>query len=132
MNYSSKYIAALGRLALAAIFLASGIQKLLTPEQTQSYIASANIPQPFIAYWASTAVEVLGGLSVALGFAPRIGALVLAVFSVAAAIIFHTNFGDQNQMIHFMKDIAIAGGLLQVVAFGSGGLAIANNGSRDV
>jgi putative oxidoreductase len=132
MSYSSKYIAALGRLALAAIFLASGIQKLITPEQTQSYIASANIPQPFVAYWASAAVEVLGGLAVALGVATRVGAFVLAAFCIAAALIFHTNFGDQNQMIHFMKDIAIAGGLLQVVAFGSGGFGLGNETSQEV
>jgi putative oxidoreductase len=53
-------------------------------------------------------------------------ASVLAVFTVLAAVIFHSAFGDQNQMIHFLKNIAIAGGLLQVVAFGAGGFSLDN------
>ena len=60
-------------------------------------------------------------------FATRGAALVLAGFSVAAAITFHNNFGDPNQIVHFMKNIAIAGGMLQVVAFGPGGFALGNN-----
>ena len=121
---SVNYISAVGRLLMAAIFLASGFHKLLTPEQTQAYIASANIPQPVAAYWATVAVEVIGGACLALGLATRFAALVLAVFSLAAAAFFHTNFADQNQFTNFMKNLAMAGGLLQVVAFGSGGLAI--------
>jgi len=121
MNASASYTAAIGRLLLAAIFLASGFQKILTPEQTQAYIISAGLPQPVALYWASTAVEILGGLGLALGFMRRFAALALTVFTLAAAALFHLHFGDQNQIIHFMKDIAIAGGLLQVVAFGSDG-----------
>ncbi len=69
-------------------------------------------------------MELIGGTFLVLGLATRFAAVVLAVFTLAAAVFFHTNFTDQNQFIHFMKNLAIAGGLLQAVAFGSGGLAI--------
>ncbi len=121
---SVNYIAALGRLMMAAIFLASGFNKLLTPEQTQTYFTALHMPQPVAVYWIATAVEVIGGVCLALGLATRYAALALAVFTLAAAAAAHSNFSDQNQFIHFMKNLAIAGGLLQVFAFGSGGLAI--------
>jgi putative oxidoreductase len=124
MTASVNYVSAIGRLMMAAIFLSSGFHKLLAPEQTQAYIASADLPSPMIAYWGATAIEVIGGLCLLLGLATRAAALVLAGFSVLAAVLFHTKFADPNQFIHFMKNIAIAGGLLQVVAFGAGGLAI--------
>ena len=126
MNNSANYTAALGRLLLAGIFLASGFQKVLTPEQTQAYIVSSSIPQAMAvyAYWTAVTVELLGGLCLVLGFATGLAALILAAFTIAAAIAFHNNFGDQNQLIHFMKNLAIAGGLLQVTAFGSGGVAV--------
>ena len=59
-----------------------------------------------------------------VGFQTRWSALVLAAFTIAAALAFHHAFGDQNQMIHFLKNIAIAGGLLQVTAFGAGSFSI--------
>jgi putative oxidoreductase len=109
---------------MAAIFLASGFHKLLTPAETQAYIASAGLPNPVAVYWATAAVELIGGTFLVLGLATRFAALALAGFTLAAAVIFHTHFTDQNQFVHFMKNVALAGGLLQVVAFGSGGLAI--------
>ena len=121
MNASASYTAAIGRLFLAAIFLASGFQKILTPEQTQATITLAGLPQPVALYWASTAVEILGGLGLALGFMRQLAALTLALFSLAAAVLFHLHVGSQNEIINFMKDIAIAGGLLQVVAHESNG-----------
>lgn len=128
MTFSSNYTASLGRLMIAAIFLASGFQKILTPEQTQQYITAAGLPQPVAAYWAAVAIELIGGLALILGFGIRFAALVLAVFSLTAAAFFHTHFSDQNQVVNFLKNIAIAGGLLQVVAFGSGGASFSRNG----
>jgi len=58
-----------------------------------------------------------------LGFQAKPVAAVLALFSVAAAILFHNNLADQNQVIHFIKNVAIAGGLLQVAAAGAGRLS---------
>jgi putative oxidoreductase len=120
----ANYVAALGRLLMAAIFLWSGFHKFQSPAETQAYIASANLPMPAVAYWVATAVEIIGGICLVLGLATRPAALILAGYTLAAAAFFHAKFGDQNQFIHFMKNLAITGGLLQVVAFGSGGLAI--------
>jgi putative oxidoreductase len=124
---SSKYLAALGRIMIAAIFLVSGVQKVLGPEQTQQYIASAGLPQPVVLYWATVAVEILGGLALVFGVQTRLAALLLTGFTVLAAVIFHRDFANQIQFLMFMKDIAIAGGLLQIVAFGSGGLGLARH-----
>ena len=73
-----------------------------------------------LVYWATVAIELIGGLCLLLGFFTRFWAYVLAIFSVAAAIALHTKFSDPNQLFNFLKDVAIAGGLLQVAAFGTG------------
>ena len=117
-------MAATGRVLLAAIFLISGFGKLADPAGTQGYIAAAGLPLPILAYLAAVAVEVGGGLLLIVGYQTRLVALALAVFSVVAAFGFHHNFADMNQMIHFLKNIAMAGGLLQVVAFGAGAFSL--------
>ena len=117
-------IPAFGRLLMAVIFLLSGVGKIFAPEATQAYIAAAGLPLPVVAYAITLLVEVGGGLLLLLGYQTRYAALGLAVFTAAAAIGFHHNFADQNQMIHFLKNLAIAGGLLQVVAFGAGGFSL--------
>jgi putative oxidoreductase len=71
-----------------------------------------------------------GRLLLVAGFRVRIAATALALFSLATAMSFHTNFADQNQMIHFLKDVMIAGGLLQIAAFGAGALSIDNRGAN--
>ncbi|MGO4711373.1 DoxX family protein [Bradyrhizobium sp. 2TAF24] len=118
------YVPALGRLLLAAIFLLSGVGKVFAPGATQGYIAAAGLPAPFLAYLVAVAVEVVGGALLVLGYQTRAVALVLAVFTLATAFGFHHNFAEQNQMIHFMKNLAITGGLLQVVAFGAGAFSL--------
>ena len=70
------------------------------------------------------AVEVLGSSLLVAGVRTRFVAAGMAVFSLATALTFHRNFADQNQMIHFMKNIAIMGGLLQVVAYGGGKFSV--------
>lgn len=112
--------AILGRLALALIFILSGLGKLAAPDATLGYIASAGLPFAAVVLWSAIAVELGGGVALVLGVGARIAAIALAGFSLLAAVFFHAQFGDQNQMIHFMKSIAIAGGMLQVAAFGPG------------
>jgi putative oxidoreductase len=114
------------RVLLASLFLASGLGKLAAPAATQGYIASVGAPFPLIAYAIAVIVEVVGGALLLVGFHTRAVALVLAVFTIAAGAIFHNNFADQMQMIMFMKNLAIAGGLLHVVVFGAGGFSIDN------
>jgi putative oxidoreductase len=76
------------------------------------------------AYLLAIVVEVGGGILLVLGFQTRIVALVIANFTVVSALFFHCDFADQNQMIHFLKNIAMAGGLLQVFAFGAGAFSL--------
>src|SRR5262249_50761596 len=83
---------------------------IAAPAMTQAYIASAGLPAPMLAYAATIAVEVGGGVLLLIGYQARIVALALAAFTLVAAVAFHANFGDQNQMIHFLKNVAIAGG----------------------
>jgi len=114
----------IGRLLLAAIFLLSGVNKVFAPGPTQAYIASAGLPVPLLAYIVALVVEIGGGILLLIGYQARWAALALALFTVVAAFGFHSNFADQNQMIHFLKNLALAGGLLQVFAFGPGALSL--------
>lgn len=114
----------IGRFLLGAIFLMSGVNKLLGPAGAQAYIAKAGLPAPMLAYWVAVAVEIIGPILLIIGFKARWAALVLAAFTLATALGFHTNFADQNQMIHFMKNLALAGGLLMVFAYGPGSISV--------
>jgi putative oxidoreductase len=113
-----------GRILLAAIFVLSGVGKIFAAEATLGYITAAGLPFPQLALLGAVALEIGGGLALAVGYQTRLAALALAVFSVIAALIFHGAIGDQNQFIHLLKNFAIAGGLLQVVAFGAGTLSL--------
>jgi putative oxidoreductase len=115
---------ALGRVLLATIFIGSGLGKIAAPSMTLAYISAAGLPLPYVAYALSIAIEVGCGILLVLGLHTRTVALILAGFCVVTAVSFHTNFADQNQMIHFLKNVAIAGGLLQVVTFGPGALSL--------
>ncbi|WP_460105489.1 DoxX family protein [Pseudomonas sp. S3_H06] len=109
-----------GRVLLSAIFLLSGISKISAPAGMIGYIESVGLPFPTLALALAIFVEVAGGVALILGYRTRLVAAALAVFSIATALVFHSQLGDQNQFIHFFKNIAMAGGLLQVVAFGAG------------
>jgi putative oxidoreductase len=117
-------IAAAGRLLLAILFLLSGMSKLAAPAATIGYIASAGLPFPFLGYVVALAVELGCSLLLLAGFHARVAAAVMAAFTIAAALIFHSNFAEQNELVHVLKNIALAGGLLQVVAFGAGAFSL--------
>jgi len=115
---------AIGRVLLAAIFIFSGIGKALAPSGAIGYIESVGLPFATLGLAAAIAIELGGGVMLALGIRTRLVAAVLAAFSVVTALVFHNALGDQNQLIHFLKNIAMAGGLLQVVAFGAGAYSL--------
>jgi putative oxidoreductase len=117
-------VALAGRVLIGVLFLMSGLGKLAAPAATQAFIASVHLPAPLAAYWVAVAVEVGGSLLLIVGVRARAVSAGMAVFTLATALSFHNNFADQNQMIHFMKNIAIIGGLLQVTAFGAGRLSV--------
>ena len=124
MNTQLRYLPIVGRLALASLFLFSGLGKLAAPAATQGYIASVGLPLPVLSYLLAVAVELGGGTLLVLGYRTRAVAAIMTVFTLATAFAFHHAFGDQNQLMHFLKNISIAGGLLQVVAFGGGEISL--------
>ena len=124
LSKQSSYIAFAGRFLMALIFLISGAGKIATPAATLNYIASAGLPLPALGYLIAIAVELGGGTLLVVGFQTRIVASVMTAFTIATAFSFHHDFADQNQMIHFLKNFAIAGGLIQIVAFVAGAFSI--------
>ena len=128
-NSAQSVLPLIGRILLAVLFLLSGLSKLGNPAGTQGYIASVGLPFPVLAFVISAVVEIGGGALLLIGYRTRLAAAALAIFTVAAAVFFHHAFGDQNQMIHFMKNLAITGGLLQVIAFGAGAFSLDNRRS---
>jgi putative oxidoreductase len=116
----------IGRILLAVLFILSGVSKLADPAGTQGYIASVGLPLPLLAYIVGLVVEIGGGAMLLVGYRTRVAAIALALYTVVAAVFFHHAFGDQNQFIHFMKNLAITGGLLQVAAFGAGAFSVDN------
>jgi putative oxidoreductase len=123
---ASRYFPFAGRLLIGLPFAMSGFGKLTAAGPTRQMITAAGLPFPLLALAVAIVVELGGGLSLIAGFPTRFVAAALAVFSIAAALSFHTNFADQNQIIHFLKDVMIAGGLLQIVAFGAGAFSVDN------
>jgi putative oxidoreductase len=110
---------ALGRLLICYIFIMSGYGKIGAPDGTIGYIAAHGLPLPSVAYALSVIAELGGGILLLLGLLTRPVALVLAVFCLITAFVFH-GFGDMNSAIHAMKNIAMTGGFLYVAAYGAG------------
>ena len=123
---STRYLAFAGRLLIGVPFAMSGLSKLAAYGATTAMIGAVGLSVPPLAFAVAVAVELGGGLLLIAGFQTRIVAIALALFSLATALSFHSNFADQNQMIHFLKNVMMAGGLLQIVAFGAGSLSIDN------
>jgi len=127
------YAVPAGRLLLSMIFIMSGVQKFMSWEQTAA--SMDNEGMVFVPFFlvAAALVEILGGLSVLLGFRARWGAAALFLFLIPVTFIFHdfwTYQGEEamNQMQHFMKNATIMGGLLLVVGFGAGTLSFDQSG----
>jgi len=119
------YISLIGRLLLGLIFVMSGFQKVADPGGTQVYMQAMGITwATTLFYLGAIAIELVGGVSLVLGLWSRIGAVLLVLFMIPTTWIFHSNFGDPNQTIHFMKNLAMVGGLLYVYVYGPGNLSI--------
>ncbi len=118
-----------GRILIAAIFLFAGLHKVTGFEGTVGYIAAKGMPFPQLAALAAIITELGGGLLLVIGWKARWAALLLFFFTALTALVFHNFWAipadqAQNQMIHFMKNISMMGGLLYVVVHGSGPLSI--------
>jgi putative oxidoreductase len=128
-NTLHRYGPVIGRVLIAFIFLFAGFGKITGFEGTVGYIASKGLPLPQLAAVAAIIVELGGGILLVIGWKARWAAAAMLVFTAMAALLFH-NFWSvpaeqaQNQMIHFMKNVSMMGGLLYVVVYGSGPLSI--------
>lgn len=107
-----------GRLLISIIFLMAGISKITGYAGTQAYMESAGVPGLLLPL--VIALEILGAVALMIGYRTRLAALLLAGFTVVSALLFHNMFADSSQTIMFMKNLAIAGGLLLLVANGPG------------
>ena len=123
---ATRYLPFVGRLMIGLPFAMSGLSKLATYGATTGMISAVGLPFPPLAFAVAVAAELGGGLLLIAGYRVRFVAVALAVFSLATAVSFHNDFADQNQMIHFLKNVMIAGGLLQIAAFGAGALSLDN------
>jgi putative oxidoreductase len=129
MNTFQSLAALLGRICIGLLFLWAGVAKLQGLEGTMAYMASKHMP--FISFFlpAAIAIQVLGALSLITGYYARWGAAMLIIFIIPASIIFHDFWNLEGserltEMIMFMKDVGVLGGLLGIVAFGPGKYAL--------
>lgn len=112
------YAELLGRVLLVTLFLISGLGKLTAYAGTAGYMERAGVPGALLPLVVAT--EVLGAFAIILGWRTRAVSLLLACFSLAAALLFHCNFGDEVETIMFLKDLSIVGALLILATNGAG------------
>ncbi len=120
----NKYSSVVARVLLAQIFLLAGMSKITAYAGTQGYMESVGVPGMLLPL--VILLEVGGGLALVAGWQTRWASYALAGFTIISAIIFHNNLGDQMQMIMFMKNFAIAGGLLLLAEHGAGAFSLDN------
>ncbi len=107
------------RILMAALFVLGGIGKIGDVAGTAGYISSFGLPGSLLV-WPAIIAELGGGLLILIGFQTRLVALFLALFTIFLALMFHNKFSDMNQMIHFLKNLGIAGGFLTLMVAGAG------------
>jgi len=125
ISYVSKFnslMAPIGRIFIAGIFFMAGLNKISSYENTVGFMNSAGLPGELLPI--VIALEMLGGAAVIVGWKTRTFAFLLAGFCLLSAILFHADFSNQIQMGMFMKNIAIAGGFLVLVANGGGSYSL--------
>lgn len=124
-----RFLPLLGRILIASLFVPAGFEKLTGFKGAVDYAASAgHLPVPSLAIAAAIAIELGCGLLLLIGWKARWAAAAMALFAIATALAFHNNFADVDMQIHFFKNLAIAGGLLNFVYFGAGPFSVDNRG----
>jgi len=107
-------IEAIGRILLSSLFLIEGVRKFFFQEETIMYMEDYGVPE--ILFFPSIILEVLFPILLIIGYKTRFSASIMALFTLTVALIFHTNFENQMELIFFLKDFAIAGGFLIIAA----------------
>ena len=103
-----------GRILLSSLFLIEGVRKFFFQEETIMYMEDYGVPE--ILFFPSIILEILFPILLIIGYKTRFSASIMALFTLTVALIFHTNFDNQMELIIFLKDIAIAGGFLIIAA----------------
>ncbi len=124
MNGLKRATPLIARILLAVIFVMAGMSKLTGAEANAGYFAALGIPLPGIMVYVVGVFEMVAGIALIAGYRARHAALALAAFSIASALLAHMNFADQTQMIMFMKNLGLAGGLLLIWVHGPGAMAV--------
>ena len=112
----------LGRILLSTLFLVEGIGKISIQEDVIMYMEDYGVPE--ILFVPATILEILFPLLLIVGYKTRWAASIMALFTFMVAIIFHTDFSEGMQLVFFLKDIAIAGGFMIIVAYGPGKISL--------
>ena len=131
MSPTKKFAAPIGRLFIALIFVMSGLNKIGSYSNVAGWMESMGVPGALLLLPIVIVFEVLGGLAIIIGWQTRYMALLLSGFCILSALIFHSNFANQNEMMHFMKNLALSGGFLVLVAHGGGNYALDNRARAD-
>jgi len=124
MEWLKAFAMLAGRILLVLIFLKSGIGKVEHFTGTAQYMAKAGMPYTAFFLLGAIFIEIVGSASVILGLLARLGTAMLLVFLIPTTFIFHGDFADQGQMIHFAKNVSMFGGLLILLATGPGPLSL--------
>tara|TARA_B100000949_G_scaffold116290_1_gene102726 strand:- start:196 stop:579 length:384 start_codon:yes stop_codon:yes gene_type:complete len=112
----------LGRALLSTLFLVEGIGKISMQEEVIMFMDDYGVPE--ILFVPAIIIEILFPLLLIIGYRAKWAASIMAIFTFTVAIIFHTDFSEGMQMIFFLKDIAIAGGFMIIVAYGPGKISL--------
>jgi putative oxidoreductase len=131
MDTTARYLPPLARLLLSSIFVWAGYAKLMDPSGTAQYFAAAGVPAPGLMVWVAVTIELVGGLAILVGLMARPVAVILAIWCLITGFAVHLAAAGSatdpmaayNDMIHFYKNMVMAGGLLYVTAFGAGVLS---------
>ena len=112
----------IGRVLLSSLFLVEGLKKISIQENVIMYMENYGVPGTL--YFPATILEILFPLFLIVGYKTKWAASIMALFTFAVAIIFHTDFSEDMQLMLFLKDIAIAGGFMIVIAHGPGKISL--------
>ena len=133
-------VPALGRLLLCSFFVWAGYTKLMDPAGTAKYLAQSGVPAAALMVWVAVVVELAGGLAVLVGLKTRWAAGILAIWCLITGFAVHLTAGVYSadamtafdNLVHFYKNLVMAGGLLYVVAFGAGTIDLFSGAVRSV
>jgi len=127
---TDRYLPFVGRILIGLTFTFFGLGKAIDCGKTVAMITAVGLPFPSLAFLAAVSLEIVGGLLLIVGYKVQPVPLLLAVFSIVTASYFHCNIADENTLVHFFKNVIIAGGLFQIAGFGAGAFSIDQRASR--